>query len=293
MRGRRLVYVAVATGVVLWVLYTPATPRPLYPIQEPTPPTELGDSFDPPRCGTVRGAVAWSGAVPAVPPIERVDFHNPPGSKTTYPNPNAPRVKDGRLADALVYLVGVDAHRSAPWTLPPAVVEAKQSGFVVKQGDRAGRIAIVRRGEAVELVSREPAQHSIRGRGAAFFTQMLPLPNRPVSRPMTDPGIVELSSGSSYYWLRGYLFVTDHPYAAVTGPDGTFALAGVPDGEYEAACWVPDWHIDRVESDPEGAWLGPARLFFRPALEKRQRVAVRSGQVTDLKFTLSGADFDR
>ena len=182
------------------------------------------------------------------------------------PNPNAPRVHNGRLAEAVVYLAGVDPRRSAPWKPAPVSVEVKRGAPLVKAGDRTGRVGVVRRGDAVDLISREavdpvtagPALHSIRGRGAAFFTQMLPAPNRPVSRMLTDAGVVELSSGSGYYWLCAYLFVSDHPYAAVTGPDGAFDFADVPDGEYEAVCWVPNWHVDRFENDPElSMWGGP------------------------------------
>lgn len=34
-------------------------------------------------------------------------------------------------------------------------------------------------------------------------------------------------------WMVGYVHVLDHPYFAVTGPDGTFTLKGLPPGEYE------------------------------------------------------------
>jgi hypothetical protein len=227
---------------------------------------------------------------------------NPPAGVKRIPNPNAPRITDGRLAEAVVHLTDINPARSTPWpnTLPPASVEVTRTSLVVKQGGRSGRVGIVRRGQPVELVAGEevdaatnmPILHSIRGRGAAFFTQTLPAANRPVGRPMPDPGFVELSSGSWYYWLRGYLFVSDDPYAAVTDRDGAFAFAQVPDGVYEAVCWVPNWHIERREYDPE--WPGdPVRLFFGPAVEKRQRVAVKAGEVAELQFSLSTADFDR
>jgi hypothetical protein len=291
MRGRRLVYVAIACGLLVWALYTPAPPRPLFPIREPVPPTELGSAFDPTHCGTVSGAVNWSGAIPVVKPIELLQVQNPPGANPVTPNPNAPRIRDGRLEGAVVYLSRVDLRRSAPWNLLPVSIEVQQMGVIVKQGERDGRIAIVRRGAAVSLASREPALHSIRGRGAAFFTQMLPVPGRPVNRILLDEGVVELSSGSGYYWLRGYLFVTDHPYAAVTAPNGQFQFEAVPDGEYEAMCWVPNWHIDRLENDPEGIG-GPVRLYFRPAVEKRQHIVVKADVAADLKFNLSAADFE-
>lgn len=297
MRGWRLVFAgAVAVGL-LWLLRTPAPTRPLYKIEEAKPASDLGTAFDPARCGSVRVRVARSGPVPTVEPIPLFRVFAPPASKESVPNPNAPRGTAGGLADAVVYLARVDLARSRAWTLPPVSVEVRRSGMVVNQGDRPGSVAIVRRGGAVDLVSREaidpvtnlPLLHSIRGRGAAFFTQMLPEPDKPVRRELPDEGFVELSSGSGYYWLRGYLFVSEHPYAAVTGTDGTFELKDVPDGDYDLVCWKANWRVERTEPDPE--LVGPARLFFRPPVEKWQRVHVVAGQVTDASFTLAAEDF--
>jgi hypothetical protein len=292
MRGRRLVYAAVTTGLILWLMRTCAPPRPLSPIRDADPMSaELAAAFDPARCGTVRATVQWTGPAPVVPPIEIIQVTNPPGGNSVVPNPNSPRIQNGRVADAVVSLSGVDVRRARPWDLPPVSVEVTKTGIVVKQDDRPGRIAVVRRGAAVELVSREAAQHSVRARGAAFFTQMLPVPDQPVGRVLPEAGVVELSSGSGYYWLRGYLVATDHPYAAVTGPAGTAAFPQAPQGEYEAVVWVPDWHVERRENDPE--WMGPVRLMFRPAVERRQRVVVKAGEIAEVPFRLSAVDFDR
>jgi len=37
--------------------------------------------------------------------------------------------------------------------------------------------------------------------------------------------------------MLGFVFVGENPYAAVVGPDGTFAIPGVPAGTYTAAVW--------------------------------------------------------
>jgi len=38
-------------------------------------------------------------------------------------------------------------------------------------------------------------------------------------------------------WMRAYLGVLDHPYFAVTGPDGSFDLKNVPPGNYMIGIW--------------------------------------------------------
>jgi hypothetical protein len=36
-------------------------------------------------------------------------------------------------------------------------------------------------------------------------------------------------------WMLGYVHVLDHPFYAVTGPDGSFEIKGLPPGEYEVS----------------------------------------------------------
>ncbi len=38
-------------------------------------------------------------------------------------------------------------------------------------------------------------------------------------------------------WMSSYVAVMTHPYFAVTGTDGTFRIANVPDGTYEIEAW--------------------------------------------------------
>jgi hypothetical protein len=66
-------------------------------------------------------------------------------------------------------------------------------------------------------------------------------------------------------WMHAYIGVLDHPYFAVTGPDGRFTLAGVPAGDYV----VRAWH---------------ERLGAREA-----RVSLGAKETKDLAFTYGGA----
>jgi hypothetical protein len=38
-------------------------------------------------------------------------------------------------------------------------------------------------------------------------------------------------------WMHSYIGVVDHPYFAVTGPDGKFQWKNVPPGDYTVAVW--------------------------------------------------------
>ncbi|HEX4591938.1 MAG TPA: carboxypeptidase-like regulatory domain-containing protein [Gemmataceae bacterium] len=227
------------------------------------------------------GRVVWTGSVPRLPPVTALR-PDPNGGNVVFarPAPNLPAVSpDGGVANAVVFLRGVDPARSRPWDRPPVTVEMNDDRPMVREGDGPPtNIGFVHAGDEVTIVSRQPRFHSLRARGAAFWTVTLPQPDRPRSRRLDQPGVVELSSGANDFWMRGYLWVCDHPYYVTTDAAGRWAMSGVPAGEYELVAWRPDWRTVRQERDPETGLV--CRYVFRPPLETSRTVILRDGETT-------------
>jgi hypothetical protein len=261
------------------------------PAAEPSPSPEAGCLFDSATSGTVTGCVRWKGEIPKVPPL--VELPNPMGAyvreKTLWPNPNAPVIDPTSRAvqGAVVFLRGVDARHARPWDLPPVRVEQQGQQFHVRQGKADGAIGFVRRGDPIDMVSGERFFHSLHASGSAFFTLAFPDPNpeKPRSRRLAQRGVVELTSAAGYFWMRGYLFVDDHPYYTRTDAAGRFELKGVLPGRYEVVCWMPDWREERHERDPETALV--SRLFFRPPWESVRPVEVGSRGSAQVEFEMT------
>lgn len=257
-------------------------------------PATHHDRFDPAATGNVSGRVSWAGELPEVPQLVVWKLLAPQGNgRFVYANPNAPLVHPQQrgVGSAVVFLRGVDARAARPWDLPAVRVEIGSNGIRVRQGEVAGRMGFVRRGAAVEMLSTEDEFHALRAGGAAFFTVPFPDPDRPLSRNLNRSGLVELTSGVGHYWMRGHLFVDDHPYYARTDAEGNFALSQVPAGRYEVVCWAPNWNAVGHERDPETSRI--SRLTFHKPAEKVQTVEVRAGETAEVRFELSHADFPR
>lgn len=252
--------------------------------------------FSAASAGTIRGRVVWRGPVPDVAPF--AVYVNLLGNDMfqtyhTRPNPNAPILDAGSngVRDVVVFLRGVDPANARPWDHAPVTVEQRDCRFVIRQGDVESRIGFVRRGAAVRMISRDDVYHSLHARGAAFFS--LPFPDRdsPLERVLPENGVVELTSGAHYFWMRAYLLVAEHPYFTRTDAAGCFTLSGVPPGTYEVVCWMPSWVKERHERDPESGFV--TRVFFRPPREQARAVEVAAGEVKEVLFTLRDEEESR
>jgi hypothetical protein len=158
--------------------------------------------------------------------------------------------------------------------------------FHIRQGTADGRTGFVRRGDFVEMVSAQDAFHSLQARGDDFFARTFPEPGLSCRRRLDRPGLIELFSGAGYFWMRGHLFVADHPYYTRTDAQGRFTLPAVPPGEYELACWLPDWRPAQRELDADTGQV--CRLTFRPALVVARPVRPGPGETlrTGLELAL-------
>ena len=59
----------------------------------------------------------------------------------------------------------------------------------------------------------------------------------PALRKIVWPGVIRASCDAGHGWMSAYVHIFDHPYFAVTGPDGRFEIDGLPAGSYTLAAW--------------------------------------------------------
>jgi hypothetical protein len=288
---RRQAVVALLPALCLLPLLSGCGAAPGQPSEPATPkdPT-AGSAFDPATAGTIRGQVTWTGDLPSVAPLTTWSFLkllDPPEGRHQFDNPHAPRIdpKTRGVAGAVVFLKGVDARRGRRWDHPPVRVEQRGYQLHVRQGDADGQVGFVQRGAAVEVVSGDAAFDALHADGAAFFSLVFPDPNEPRTRSLPANGLVELTSAAGHFWMRGYLFVDEHPYYTHTDEQGRFILPQVPPGHYEAVCWLPSWREAEHQRDPETSLI--TRLIFKPPVERRQSLSLEPGQTRTLSFTWS------
>jgi plastocyanin len=139
--------------------------------------------------------------------------------------------KDGRAAkdaaDAVVWIDGPKVRSSRPAS---ATVVMKSKAFVP-------RVVVVTVGGTVEFPNQDPVFHnvfSVSGENR-FDLDLYKKPKSGVAR-FERPGLVRVYC-NIHPQMSAFVLVRDNPFWARPAADGTFAIEGVPAGEWALTAW--------------------------------------------------------
>lgn len=140
------------------------------------------------------------------------------------------RSADGGLANAFVYLKGT--FPAAP--VPATPIEIDQRGCLYRPRVQGARV-----GQGLKVRSSDELLHSIRGRSGAGNDFALSQPHAGMVGDATlkHAEVMLRVRCDVHNWMRAYIGVVEHPYFAVSDPDGRFALESVPPGTYTLVAW--------------------------------------------------------
>ncbi len=214
--------------------------------------------FDVATAGSVQGMVMFEGTPPAPEPL---DMASEPQCLERYDEPPARenvRVRGGHLADVFVYVK--EGLEDMAFPVPSEAVVIDQVGCRY-----VPRVSGAMVNQQVTLRNSDGLMHNINAtpqvnRG---FNISQPV-NMDTNRTFPLPEVMVPLRCDVHGWMGAYLGVLSHPYHAVTGDAGTFALDRLPPGEYLIEAWHPN--------------LGT----------QEQRVTVTTGETASVSFTFRG-----
>jgi len=191
-------------------------PRPLTP--------EIYEEREVDDPAALRGTISA-----AVEGVARAFDHPPdpacegPGLPHTYPA--------GPLAGAVVWLEGVDAGHALAFE--PPIVDARGCTL-------SPRLQLAGLGSRLTATSGDEAPHTLQLIGWPGHRDLGTLETGSgedaPARRLRTAGLVLLRD-ESHPASRAWILVSDHPYAAITGPDGAFRIGGIPPGNYALHVW--------------------------------------------------------
>ncbi len=192
----------------------PVPPTPSYAEIEVTDPTRIH--------GTVTAAVEGVGPV-----YEAEEPDGCPAAPPAYPA--------GPLAGAVVRLQGVAEGA------PLAERAGSEGGPTATLGSCAlePRVQLASLNSVLRLTASDGQDHEVQMIEAAGYRDLgrfTAAATGDTERRLRVPGLVHLRC-ETHPGARGWIWVTEHPYVALTGADGTFAIENVPAGRYVLHVW--------------------------------------------------------
>lgn len=194
--------------------------------------------------GRILGVVTYDGAIP----------HSAVADNAGVKRPllEIDNSENGGLRHAVVYLklprdrgpakaAGKPAGGGKP--APPRVtVDQKEYQFTP-------RVVAVRSGEGVKFTNSDIANHNVHGHGLDSKNQFNVFTGGGTShvhRFRAEKGDRPVRIGCDIHpWMRGWVYVFDHPYFAVTSATGEFTLDDLPAGRHVLAVRQPDGGLER------------------------------------------------
>lgn len=237
------VYLSLRSESVPEVVQDPPPAKPTKDIPEPLPIS----------WSTIKGRVVWLGPVPE---RREIDFRDPQTvvCRQAFKDSLEVNLKNRGVKNAVVFLAGHHRNqfRRRPPPMHPSLRQAPTAEvmFDVKDYRVTPRVLALREGQT--LVGRTNKEtHAI------DFSNNFEARGRMLS-DLTTPRLRWTPNSYSepwritcdiHYWMKGYVWVFDHPYYAVTDEDGAFDIPLAPCGDRRLFVWHEA--IDGVVS-PDG-----------------------------------------
>lgn len=183
--------------------------------------------------GAIRGTVIFEGPPPEAPSVRR---DTDPYCARLDPPAGDVVITDGKLKDVLVRVKNGSLPAVRPAAVPPPVVlDQKDCSY-------APHVVGLVAGQKLAVHNSDATFHNVHGSIAGKLVWNKPSGQGDPALSLdgsTHAGDVIEVVCDVHPWMHAYAVVQDHTAFAVTGPDGAFAIAGLPPGRYTLEAWHP------------------------------------------------------
>ncbi len=180
--------------------------------------------------GNITGVISFNGEVPAPRKMEMSQDSACENMGESFFDDVI--VSDGKLKNVFVYVK--NGLPKASFEIPAAEVSLDQKGC-----QYVPRVLGVQTGQALKILNSDPTDHNIHPtpKMNREWNQSQLAGQGPITRKFTKEETLFQVKCNKHPWMTAWLGVLSHPFFAVSGADGSFAIKGLPSGEYEIEAW--------------------------------------------------------
>jgi hypothetical protein len=178
---------------------------------------------------TITGTVKLTGAPPAMELTRRQA--DPFCARTPMKEEEVVAGAGGTLKNVIVRISqGITGH----YDPPGAAATLDQNACMYRP-----RVQGIVLGQALNIHNSDQTLHNVHGfKGASTLFNQAEIPGMaPIARKLTEADQLVKFKCDVHPWMTGYVFVSSHPFFAVTGDDGSFKIGSVPPGKYTVEAW--------------------------------------------------------
>ncbi len=182
--------------------------------------------------GSISGSINFTGTASSNPTIDMAEEAQCAEKYSGSVTDPILSVTDGKLGNVFVRITG--GLPAGPYPAPSAPAVLDQDGCLYHP-----RVVGVMVGQDLEIRNSDPVLHNIKAvptenRG---FNISQPREGMTTTRTFNTPEVMVPMECSVHGWMNAYVGVSEHPYFAVSGENGSFSISGLPDGTYQLEAW--------------------------------------------------------
>ena len=202
--------------------------------------------------GVITGSVALTGekAPEMKVPAKRKDHEVCKDEEIVY---NAVLVKDGKLKDVFVGIASgqlkgeYEAKGSVTVDQKGCMYSPRMSGLMVEQ--------------ELQITNSDATMHNVNAKQGADLKFNFAQPKgAPAQKKSFDEAGTYRFQCDVHPWMRAFAIVSDNPFYAVSGEDGSFKIEKVPDGKYKVMAWHSQYGKKEQEVEVKG---GEVKVEFK------------------------------
>lgn len=137
---------------------------------------------------------------------------------------------EGGVANVIVTVIGVQ--RGLP-------AKAQEIALLNDDSEFVPRVQVATKESQIVIRNRDEILHNVHGfqHRRNLFNFALPSVDSVVRQRLRRTGLISMRCDISHPWMTAFVFVSPHPYGAVSDVAGRFQIKGLPAGSYTLDVW--------------------------------------------------------